>query len=147
MSNATTLDLARAALRRAKRWLQGARRALEDGRWDDAVYASQMAVEHSAKGVLIAFGIEFPKVHDVSSVLRLLPSRRELPRWFTSQLEEFAEDVSELARLRTIASYGYEMRVDESYFKDYAPMALKKAEKHYTTCVNLLKEVFGVEIE
>ncbi|MEM0459851.1 MAG: HEPN domain-containing protein [Thermofilaceae archaeon] len=79
MSNATTLDLARAALRRAKRWLQGARRALEDGRWDDAVYASQMAVEHSAKGVLIALGIEFPKVHDVSPVLRLLPPGESCP--------------------------------------------------------------------
>ncbi|MEM0093128.1 MAG: HEPN domain-containing protein [Thermofilum sp.] len=147
MGSATTLDLARAALRRAKRWLQGARRALEDGRWDDVVYASQMAVEHSAKGVLIAFGVEFPKVHDVSPVLRLLPSRRELPRWFTSQLEELAEDASELARLRAIASYGYEMGADESYFKDYAPEALRKAEKHYTACVNLLREVFGVEVE
>ncbi|MEM3893700.1 MAG: HEPN domain-containing protein, partial [Thermofilum sp.] len=145
--SATTLDLARAALRRAKRWLQGARRALEDGRWDDVVYASQMAVEHSAKGVLIAFGVEFPKVHDVSPVLRLLPSRRELPRWFTSQLEELAEDASELARLRAIASYGYEMGADESYLKDYAPEALRKAEKHYTACVNLLREVFGVEVE
>ena len=147
MSSATTLDFARAALRRAKRWLQGARRALEDGRWDDVVYASQMAVEHSAKGVLLAFGIEFPKVHDVSPALRLLPSRGRLPEWFASQLEELAEDVLELARLRAIASYGYEMGVDENYFKEYAPEALKKAEKHYTACTNLLKEVFGVEVE
>ena len=69
MSN---VGLAEAGIGRAGRWLQGASRALEDERWDDAVYSSQMAVEQSAKAVLIALGIDFPKEHDVSIVLSLI---------------------------------------------------------------------------
>ena len=61
----TVPRIASLALGRARRWLQGARRALEDERWDDAVYAAQMASEHAAKAVLLALGIEFPKQHDV----------------------------------------------------------------------------------
>ncbi|MBS7248316.1 MAG: HEPN domain-containing protein [Candidatus Jordarchaeales archaeon] len=63
------IEMAVQAIKRAARWLQGAERAMEDERWDDVVYSSQMAAEHSTKAVLISLGIDFPKEHDVSDIL------------------------------------------------------------------------------
>jgi len=45
LGSTTNVDLATSALRRSARWLRSASRALEDERWDDVVYSSQMAVE------------------------------------------------------------------------------------------------------
>lgn len=55
------VDMAVQAIRRAARWFQGAERAMEDGRWDDVVYSSQMAAEHSAKAVLLSLRSRFPE--------------------------------------------------------------------------------------
>ena len=142
-SSLSTKDLAKAALERSRRWLQGAKRALEDKRWDDVVYASQMAVEQCSKAVLIAFGIDYPKEHDVSPVFRKL-AEKKLPQWFLSMLEELSENISELAKLRGLAGYGFEVGVGAEYFRDYAPEALSKASKQVDACAKLLKELFGV---
>jgi HEPN domain-containing protein len=104
-----------------------------------------MAVELSSKAVLVAFGIDFPKEHDVSFMFKQL-SRKRLPKWFLSTLEELAENISELAKLRGLAAYGYEEGLDAEYFKQYAPQAYKKAEKHHNFCVKLLKEAFNIKM-
>ncbi|MBS7623096.1 HEPN domain-containing protein [Candidatus Bathyarchaeota archaeon] len=142
MSN---LKLARSAIERGKRWLQAGSRAFEDKRWDDVVYSSQMAVEHFVKSVLIAFGIDFPRVHDVSDILEDVGRRSDVPAWFREMVPEIAKVMSELAELRGIAGYGFEEGVDCSYFRDYAPEALKKARMTLEACLKLIKELFKTE--
>ena len=147
MSRMTNIDLSASALRRAKRWLKGALRALEDGRWDDVVYCSQMAVEQSSKAVLIALGIDYPREHDVSMAFKKISEIDGIPGWFTAILDELAENISTLAQLRGLAGYGYEEGVDADYFKDYAPEAYRKAEKHYDACSRLLSELYELKID
>jgi len=139
MSN---MELARAGIERAGRWLQGASRALEDERWDDAVFSSQMAVEQSAKAVLIALGIDFPKEHDVSIVFEDLAKRLDMPEWFRSKVPEIVKAVAELAEMRGLAGYGFEQGIGVEYFKDYAPEAFKKAREVHEACSKLLGEAF-----
>jgi len=139
MSN---IELARAGIERAGRWLQGASRALEDERWDDAVFSSQMAVEQSAKAVLIALGIDFPKEHDVSIVFEDLAKRLDMPEWFRSKVPEIVKAVAELAEMRGLAGYGFEQGIGVEYFKDYAPEASKKAREVHEACSKLLRETF-----
>jgi len=139
MSN---IELARAGIERAGRWLQGASRALQDARWDDAVYSSQMAVEQSAKAVLIVLGIDFPKEHDVSIVFEALSKRIDMPEWFRRKVPEIGKAVAELAELRGLAGYGFEQGIGVEYFKDYAPEAIKKAREVHEACFKLLNEAF-----
>lgn len=139
MSN---VELANAAIKRAARWLQGALRALEDRRWDDVVYSSQMAVEQSAKAVLIALGIDSPRERDVSDVFLPLTRRDDIPDWFKNLVPSMSETIAELAELRGLAGYGYEMGIDANYFKDYAPDALNKAKNLHEACSNLLSQAF-----
>ena len=139
MSN---IGLAKAGIERAGRWLQGALRALQDERWDDAVYSSQMAVEQSAKAVLIALGIDFPKEHDVSIVFEALSKRIDISEWFRRKVPEIAKAIAELAEIRGLAGYGFEQGIGVEYFKDYAPKANKKAREVYEACSKLLKEAF-----
>ena len=139
MSN---VGLAEAGIGRAGRWLQGASRALEDERWDDAVYSSQMAVEQSAKAILIALGIDFPKEHDVSIVFEDLAKRLDMPEWFRSKVPEIVKAVAELAEMRGLAGYGFEQGIGVEYFKDYAPEAFKKASEVHEACSKLLRETF-----
>ena len=138
----TNLDFARKGIRRAWRWLQGAKRALEDKRWDDAVYCSQMAVEQSSKAILILLGIDYPKEHDISDVFIQLSSRQYLPLWFRENVKEMCSTISELSGLRGLAAYGYEKGMDEEYFADYAPEAYVRALNHYKACLRLLNELY-----
>ncbi|MFQ6075820.1 MAG: HEPN domain-containing protein [Candidatus Bathyarchaeia archaeon] len=142
MSN---VELAIAAIRRAGRWLQGAARAREDGRWDDVVYSSQMGVELSAKAVLIAFGIDFPREHDVSLVFDPLARRADIPRWFRDQVPAMSNTIAELAELRGVAGYGLERGIGVEYFKDYAPEALEAARNTHAACLRLLRQLFNVD--
>jgi len=141
MSN---IGLAEAGIERAGRWLQGASRALEDARWDDAVYSSQMAIEQSAKAVLIALGMDFPKEHDVSIAFEILAKRSDVPEWFRRKVPEIVKAVAELAEIRGLAGYGFEQGIGVEYFKDYAPEAFKKATEVHEACSKLLKESFKI---
>ncbi|MCS7369552.1 MAG: HEPN domain-containing protein [archaeon GBS-70-058] len=147
MGSVTNVDLARLALRRGWRWLKSALRALEDERWDDVVYSSQMAVEQASKAVLIAFGIEYPKEHDVSLVFKQLLGVEGIPRWFESMIPELVNTISELAELRGLAGYGYEEGLDADYFKDYAPEAYEMAKKHFEACAKLLSQIYNINVE
>ncbi len=116
------------AFKRATRWLQGAKRALEDERWDDVVYNSQMAVEHGVKSILLEKGYRFKRVHDVSQELFSLPKNYNVPSWFAKKIDEITKIMLKLTNRRTSAGYGFEEEYDVDDFKDEAPSSYKEAE-------------------
>ncbi|MDG6968613.1 MAG: HEPN domain-containing protein [Nitrososphaerota archaeon] len=128
------------AIARAHDWLQGASRALADGRWDDVVYSSQMAVEFSAKAVLLLAGREFPKQHDVAGPFVSLSKAPAAPGWFKEEAEALGSLISKLAELRILAGYSYETALDRGHFKEYAPEAFEGAGKNLRSCERLLRE-------
>jgi len=134
LGSTTNIDLATSAIRRNAQWLKSASSAMEDERWDDVVYSSQMAVVQASKAVLIALGIEYPREHDVSAFFKQISKIDNVPRWFSSIVPELANNISELAELRGLAGYGYEKGLDADYFRDYAPKAYEMARKHYEAC-------------
>ncbi len=138
------VSIAKQGISRAARWLQSAERAMEDERWDDVVYSSQMAVEHSAKAVLISLGIDFPKEHDVSDALLQIQEISHLPQWFREELSSIADIVAELAEQRGLAGYGFEEGIEVTYFKEYAPEALEEAKRVHTLCKKFIEETFKI---
>lgn len=136
--------MAKNALLRSERWLEGAARARADKRWDDVVFSSQMAVEVSSKALLLALAIDFPKQHDISSVFTESLRGREVPSWFPA--EKLASNISKLAEMRSLAEYAYEKGIGEEYFKGYAATALKEARAHLGSCRRLLEESFHLKL-
>jgi HEPN domain-containing protein len=132
------------ALLRSERWLEGAARAEVDGRWDDVIFSSQMAVEVSSKAVLLALGIDFPKQHDVSSVFTDSLKDREVPSWFKT--ERLASTIAKLAEMRSMAEYAYEKGEGVEFFKGYEATALAEARTHVSVCRRLLEESFQTKL-
>jgi len=136
-----SVGMVTSGISRAARWLRGAERALEDSRWDDVVYSAQMCVEQSAKSVLLLLGIDYPKEHDVSDILSELAGREDLPRWFKEGIPFMSRHIAELAALRGLAGYGYEMGLGADYFKDYAGEALEAARTIHSLCERLVNQL------
>ncbi len=102
-----------------------------------------MAAEQALKAVLIYYGIDYPKEHDVSDALLQIKGREDLPSWFKEQIESMAEAIAELADQRGLAGYGFEQGITAEYFQKYAPQALAKAERICANCEKLLKRTLG----
>lgn len=133
-----TLRLAKLGLDRARRWLRSAEMALADKRYDDVVYSSQMSAEMAAKAVLLAFGCDYPKEHDVSGALLELRDREDVPGWFKDKVETLSSYVAILAEKRGLAGYGFEEGVDVGYFKGFAREAIQMARDVLAACEGLL---------
>ncbi|TLX95610.1 MAG: HEPN domain-containing protein [Thaumarchaeota archaeon] len=99
-------ELARDYLRRAEVRVRSAAGATASKDYPDAVRFSQEAVELSLKAALRAFGVEYPKEHDVGGVLRSVGER--YPTWFRDKIDELAEVSADLASKRALAMYGLE---------------------------------------
>lgn len=74
--------------------------------WADVVRESQEVVELGLKGLLRACGVEPPRVHDVSEVLKL--ERGRLPSGIAPHVEALANASRALRRDRELAYYGAE---------------------------------------
>src|SRR2546425_4820350 len=99
-------ELARDSLRRAEVRGKSAASATASKDYPDAVRFSQEAVELSLKAALRAYGVEYPKEHDVGGVLRSV--RERYPKWFQEKIDELAEVSGDLASKRALAMYGLE---------------------------------------
>ena len=100
------LDLAADYVRRAEVRLRALDVLFDACSWADVVRESQEIVELALKGLLRAFGVAPPRIHDVSEVLVAESSR--LPETVRDQLESLTRVSKELRRDRELAFYGAE---------------------------------------
>ncbi len=105
------------------------------------VYCSQMTAEHSAKAILLAIGLHFPKQHDVSDALLRLAGRKEIPDWFGDHITGISNVVTRLSEQRGLASYGFEQGIGVGYFRDFAPEALSEARQVHVWCREALDQI------
>lgn len=97
-------DLAADYVRRARARLKALDVLHAAESWPDVVRESQEVVELTLKALLRSFGIDPPRVHDVSDVLR--SERERLPSEL--DLEPLIEASRSLRRDRELAFYGTE---------------------------------------
>ena len=74
--------------------------------WADVVRESQEVVELALKGLLRAYGVEPPRIHDVSEVL--LAEQGRFPDSLREKLDDLVSISRELRRDRELAFYGAE---------------------------------------
>ena len=82
--------------------------------WADVVRESQEIVELALKGLLRAYGIEPPRIHDVSALL--LTERDRLPPALHNKLQRLAAISRDLRRDRELAFYGAEDLTPGSFY-------------------------------
>lgn len=135
------LKLAEAYLRQAAPRLRDARRALREGNYPYAVRLSQECVELCLKAALRIVAIDYPKVHDVSTVL--LAARNRFPQWFQAEIEFLADSSALLCKKRELCFYGIEEELltpEEAVGKEDAEDAVSRASRVLALCQRLLKE-------
>lgn len=110
------LDLAADYLRRAGARLRALDVLFEEQSWADVVRESQEIVELALKGLLRAFGIEPPRIHDVADVL--LAERERLPKALLPKLERLAAASRALRRDRELAFYGAEDLTPSTFYRE-----------------------------
>ncbi|MCL7389994.1 MAG: HEPN domain-containing protein [Thaumarchaeota archaeon] len=134
-------SLAQDYLRRAEARLAFARYALDQGYYPEVVRYSQECVELSLKACLRLVGVEYPKVHDVSEILKAESTR--FPDWFREKIDKLAEISRDLAEKRAPSMYGVEVTgkpPEELFNKDDALKALEDAELVYKLARSLLEQ-------
>ena len=100
----TSSELALDYLKRSRARLKALDVLFEEESWADVVRESQEVVELALKGLLLACGVEPPRVHDVSEIL--LAERARLPALPSADFDQLANASRELRRDRELAFYG-----------------------------------------
>jgi hypothetical protein len=124
-------------LRRAEIRLRALDVLLEAGSWADVVRESQEVVELALKGLLQACGVEPPRIHDLSDVLREEEPR--LPEGLRPHVTRLAAISRTLRRDRELAFYGAEdvtpsdfyTRADAEEARQGAQLTVQLVRKHF----------------
>jgi len=109
-------DLAADHLRRATARLRALDVLFESASWADVVRESQEIVELTLKGLLRAYGVEPPRIHDVADVL--LAERDRLPKDLVPHVDRLAGISRALRRDRELAFYGAEDLTPSSFYRE-----------------------------
>ncbi|MEM3608229.1 MAG: HEPN domain-containing protein [Candidatus Bathyarchaeia archaeon] len=132
-------ERAEKAIRSAEREFKNAVRSLEEKDYAGSLKYLQESVEYAVKAVLIAYGVDYPKIHAVGRLLNEL--REKYPSWFLAEIQDIAEVADNLARGRPRFRYPYEYPLEQ--YEAAAWEALPKAEKALESCRRLIRELFN----
>jgi len=132
-------DRAEKAIKSAEREFKNAVRCLEDRDYIGSLKYLQECMEYAVKAVLIAYGVDYPKVHAVGRFLHEIEEK--YPQWFRKQIQTVVEVTDNLARGRPKFRYPYEHPPEQ--YETTAKEILPKVEKALESCRKIIKQLFG----
>jgi HEPN domain-containing protein len=124
------IEMAKDYLSRAKYCLREAEEAMKDRNYPICIRRTQESLELASKSLLRYFGIEYPKEHDVGDALNLIKDR--LPENIAKKVQDFQSLLTELAKVRGPALYGYEREgipASKAFGKEYAEGKLNSVKE------------------
>jgi HEPN domain-containing protein len=127
------------ALRSAEREFRSAVACLEVKDSVGSLKYLQECMEYAVKAVLMAYGVDYPKIHAVGRFLYEI--KEKYPRWFLEQVQSIAEVADDLARGRSRFRYPYEYPPEQD--ETTAREVLPKVEKALENCRKLIEQLFG----
>ncbi len=129
------VDLASDYIKRCDARILALKTLYDNKSWPDVVREAQEVVELAMKALLRKYGIEFPRIHDVSAIL---DEKRELfPKGIHKNISKLCKISKSLRRDREIAFYGTE---DLSPLQFYSSDDAKAAMDDAKFVVNTIKE-------
>lgn len=106
------------------------------GSWADVVRESQEVVELALKGLLRAYGVEPPRIHDVADVL--LAERSRLPATLADHVDRLATISRQLRRDRELAFYGAEDLTPSTFYRESDAVTARDAARDVVATVQPL---------
>lgn len=137
-----TNKMARDYLFRAKWCLKEAEMALSGKNYSICVRRSQEALELSVKSLLRSFAIEYPREHDVGDALIFIEEK--IPDYLKREISSLRSLLTELARVRGPALYGYEREgipASEAFSKEYASKTFGEVSRLINLCAKYLERI------
>lgn len=123
----------------AKDWLKSSELLKNAKRYEQSLYAMEMAAEIALKAVLLVSNTEFPKVHDIrKAVLLFLSGNKKVPKQFSANLDGHMKTFETLLRLRSSAGYGFESSIDPKELEQQAQFLLPKCKELVKDCKNAI---------
>lgn len=98
-----------------------------------------MAVEQALKAILILYGIEYPKKHDISNIYLSLKNKK-VPEFFSKNIDNHAKILNILVKKRGPAAYGYVEGINKNEFMEDAKNLKQDVENILNECEQLLLE-------
>jgi len=135
-----TNEMAKDYLFRAKWCLKEAEMALSGENYPMCVRRSQEALELVTKALLRSLAIEYPREHDVGDSLTYI--EKKLPNYLNSEIPSLKSFLTELARVRGPAFYGYEREgipASEAFSNEYASSTFEKVSRIVNLCEKYLQ--------
>ena len=132
-------ERAEKTMKMAEREFRIAVTCLEDNDCTGSLKYLQECMEYAVKAVLIAYGIDYPKIHAVGRFLYVI--KEKYPQWFLEQVETISEVNDSLARERPKFRYPYEHPPEQ--YERIIREILPKIEKALESCRRLIKELFS----
>jgi len=136
---ATNKDRAERGIRSAEREFTNAVRSLEEGDHAGALKYFQECSAYAVKAVLMAYGMDYPKVHTVGRFLSEI--KEKYPKWFLKEIPDIADVTDSLARGRPNFRYPYERPTEQ--FKTTAREICPMVEEVLESCRKLVRQLFG----
>jgi hypothetical protein len=133
------LEMAKDYLSRAKYCLKESEEPPKNENYPICVRRTQESLEPASKSLLRFFGIEHPKEHDVGDTLDII--RDKLPENIAKRIEDFKSLLTELAKVRGPALYGYEREgipALKAFGKAYAEEKIKNVRELILLCIDLI---------
>lgn len=136
------VEMAADYLFRSERCLKEAEMALTERDFPGTVRRSQEALELAVKAVLRYLAIEYPREHDVGE--SLTQAAKDLPDYLRDKIPEIQTFLTELARVRGPAFYGYEregISARKAFGPEYAEDTFRKVSEIVKLCVRYLRKI------
>ncbi len=123
----------KSALDNASRWYSTAKEAYAAKNYDNSVYAMEMALEIGLKAVLISEGVDYPKIHDVTAVIRMSLNADINKKGINQDtVDDMLSTMQVLLKYRNAAGYMFSNNVNMDVLKRVADDNLEKVGKHLT---------------
>ena len=132
-------DRAEKAIKSAEREFRNAVTSLKDEDYAGALKYFQECTEYAVKAVLLAYGMDYPKIHAVGRFLYEI--KEKYPKWFLKQIQAIADVTDSLARGRPKFRYPYEYPAEQ--FETTVREIHPKVKKALESCRKLVKHLFN----
>ncbi len=128
----------KSALDNALRWWDTSKKSYYAGNYDNSVYAMEMSLEIGLKAVLIKNGIDYPKIHDITGVIRMsFPANMKGNGLEQKEIDNMLDTMQVLLRYRNSAGYMFSNNISMETLKHVADDNINKV-KRYLEILNRL---------
>lgn len=125
----------------AKRWFAVAKLSMDNSLSDKAMYAMEMSLEMVLKAVLLAFGAEFPKTHNVSELLRNEVRNSKVAEETKDKLYTWMDTFDYLLEFRNASGYRAQSSIADADFKDKANKKFGVVKDAVDNCESIIKKL------